>query len=207
MNKLNKFLSLPLLGFLAFAMASTVSAAPEVGKTAPDFNVLNINGDTVTLSELQGKTVVLEWTNHECPFVLKHYESGNMQALQKEAVNDGVVWVSVISSGEGKQGYVNAEKANALSVERGASPTHILLDPAGDLGHLYSAKTTPHMFVIAADGKLAYMGGIDSIASADKADIATADNYVRAALGEMKSGKAVSTPSTRPYGCSVKYKS
>jgi len=207
MNKLIKLLSLPLLGFIALSAASVTNALPEAGQPAPDFEVVDTNGETVSLSQLKGKTVVLEWTNHECPFVVKHYGSGNMQTLQKEAVADNVVWVSVISSGEGKQGYVDAAKANQLSSERDASPSHILLDPTGELGHLYAAKTTPHMFVINAQGQLAYMGGIDSKASADPADIASATNYVRSALTEIKGGKPVTTSTSRPYGCSVKYKS
>ena len=207
MNKLIKLLSLPILGFIALSAANIANALPEAGQPAPDFEVVDTNGDTVSLSELKGKTVVLEWTNHQCPFVVKHYGSGNMQTLQKEAVSDDVVWVSVISSGEGKQGYVDAEKANQLSAERDASPSHILLDPTGELGHLYAAKTTPHMFVINAEGNVAYMGGIDSIPTADSADIPNATNYVRTALGEIKDGKPVSTSASRPYGCSVKYKS
>jgi len=130
-----------------------------------------------------------------------------MQALQKEAVADDVVWVSVISSAEGNQGHVDAETADGLTAERDAAPTHVLLDPSGDLGRLYEARTTPHMFVIDAEGQLAYMGGIDDIPSADQADIDGAENYVRTALTELKNGQAVSTSTTRPYGCSVKYDS
>jgi len=207
MNKLTKYLAAPLVGLTALVMLNIANASPVVGQAAPDFTLLDTNGKSVALSELKGKTVVMEWTNHQCPFVAKHYDSGNMQALQKEAVNDGVVWVSVISSGEGKQGHVNANKANALNVERDAVPSHVLLDSTGSLGHQYEAKTTPHMFVIDAQGKVAYMGGIDDIPSANPADIDGATNFVRAALGEIKQGKPVSTSASRPYGCSVKYAS
>ena len=204
MNAMTKLLSISAGVLMA---ANLAFAAPEVGKTAPDFDLVDTQGNTVALSSLQGKTVVMEWTNHQCPFVKKHYESGNMQALQKEATADDVVWVSVISSAQGNQGHVDAEQADALTAERDASPTHVLLDESGDLGRLYEARTTPHMFVINAEGQVAYMGGIDSIPSADKADIDGAENYVRTALGEIKSGQAVTTATTRPYGCSVKYDS
>jgi len=204
MNAMTKLLSISAGVLMA---ANLAFAAPEVGKTAPDFDLVDTQGNTVALSSLQGKTVVMEWTNHQCPFVKKHYESGNMQALQKEATADDVVWVSVISSAQGNQGHVDAEQADALTAERDASPTHVLLDASGDLGRLYEARTTPHMFVINAEGQVAYMGGIDSIPSADKADIDGAENYVRTALGEIKSGQAVTTATTRPYGCSVKYDS
>ena len=204
MNAMTKLLSISAGVLMA---ANLAFAAPEVGKTAPDFDLVDTQGNTVALSSLQGKTVVMEWTNHQCPFVKKHYESGNMQALQKEATADDVVWVSVISSAQGNQGHVDADQADALTAERDASPTHVLLDASGDLGRLYEARTTPHMFVINAEGQVAYMGGIDSIPSADKADIDGAENYVRTALGEIKSGQAVTTATTRPYGCSVKYDS
>lgn len=205
MKTMMKLMSVSAVSML---MAANVAfAKPEVGQAAPAFDLLDTYGNEVSLASLQGKTVVLEWTNHDCPFVRKHYESDNMQALQKEAVADDVVWMSVISSGEGKQGYVSPEQANALTAERGASPTHVLLDPNGDLGQLYEAKTTPHMFVINAEGKVAYMGGIDDIPSANKADVDGAENYVRTALSELNAGQAVSTSTTRAYGCSVKYKS
>jgi len=207
MNKLIKFFSLPILSFITVVMAGAVNASPEIGAPAPDFSVVDTNGDSVSLSELKGKTVVLEWTNHGCPYVVKHYDSGNMQALQEEAAADEVVWVSVISSAKGKQGYVDADTANQLSSDRNASPSHVLLDSTGEIGHLYAARTTPHMFVIDANGNLAYKGGIDSVPTADPADIDGATNYVRAALTEIKDGKAVSTPTSRPYGCSVKYSS
>ena len=207
MNKAIKNLSLSVVSATALLVSSLSFAAPTVGQAAPDFEVLDTQGNSVSLSSLSGKTVVMEWTNHDCPYVRKHYESGNMQALQKSATSDEVVWVSVVSSGEGKQGYVNAEQANELTDQRGAAPTHVVLDPSGELGRTYAAKTTPHMFVINPVGELVYMGGIDSIPSADKADIDGATNYVSAALSDLKSNQAVSTPTSRPYGCSVKYSS
>ena len=149
----------------------------------------------------------MEWTNHQCPYVAKHYGSGNMQGLQGEAANDDIVWVSLISSAEGKQGYVDAEQANQLTSDRNAAPSHVVLDPSGDIGRLYKARTTPHMFVINTEGTLAYMGGIDDKPTADKADIKIANNYVRAALNEIKQGKAISTPTSRPYGCCLLYTS
>ncbi len=149
--------------------------------------------------------MVLEWTNHECPFVRKHYGSGNMQAQQKELTGKGAVWLSIVSSAPGKQGYVDAGKAAELTKSRGAAPTAVLLDPTGEVGRKYDARTTPHMFIVAPDGRLIYMGGIDSIASSDQDDIAVATPYVKVALGEALAGKPVSKPSTKPYGCSVKY--
>jgi len=135
----------------------------------------------------------------------KHYGAGNMQAQQKEAAANGVVWLSIVSSAPGKQGHVSAGEANRLTAERGASPTAVVLDPEGRIGQLYGAKTTPHMYVIDAQGKLVYAGGIDSIASTDATDIAPATQYVRAALAEVLAGKPVSVPVSQPYGCSVKY--
>jgi peroxiredoxin len=178
----------------------------RVGEAAPDFTAVDSNGKTHRLSDFKGKTVVLEWTNHECPFVRKHYESNNMQKLQKAATSDGVVWLSVVSSAPGQQGNVDGQKANDLTKSRNAAPTAVLLDAEGTIGRTYSARTTPHIFVIAPDGKLAYAGAIDSIPSANKADISKADNYVTAALNAVKNGQPVSNPTTQPYGCSVKYK-
>lgn len=178
----------------------------RVGEPAPNFTAVDSNGKTHNLSDFKGKTVVLEWTNHECPFVRKHYESGNMQKLQKAATGDGVVWLSVISSAPGQQGNVDGNKANELTKSRNASPTAVLIDSEGTIGRTYSARTTPHMYVIAPDGKLAYMGAIDSISSSNKADVSKAENYVTDALKAVKNGQPVSKPVTQPYGCSVKYK-
>lgn len=196
---------LPALSLALFSCVAVASAAPKVGEPAPVFSAADSNGKTVQLSDFKGKYVVLEWTNDHCPFVKKHYGSGNMQATQKDAVAQGAVWLSVISSRPGAQGHVDGKRANALTTERGAAPTHVLLDEKGDLGRLYEAKTTPHLFLLDKDGKLIYAGAIDSVASADPADIKGASNYVKVALAEAVAGKPVSTPASKPYGCSIKY--
>jgi peroxiredoxin len=180
-------------------------AAVGVGKPAPDFTGVDSNGQSHRLSDFKGKTVVLEWTNHDCPFVVKHYSTGNMQALQREATGDGIVWLSIISSAPGKQGHVSPEQANELTASRKAAPSAVILDTSGDIGRLYGAKTTPHMYVIDGSGTLVYMGGIDDRPSSRKSDIEGANNYVRTALNELAAGKPVTDASTRPYGCSVKY--
>jgi peroxiredoxin len=184
-----------------------VDAKPEIGKPAPDFAVTDSTGQTRKLSDFKGKTVVLEWTNHDCPYVVKHYGAGNMQALQKEAGKQGVVWLSVISSAKGEQGFVSGSQAEALTKDRGASPTAVLLDEDGKMGRAYDARTTPHMFVIDKNGNLAYMGGIDDKATTSSSDIAGAQNYVQAALKNVSAGQKVENAVTRPYGCSIKYKS
>ncbi len=186
-------------------MTATAHAAPQVGKPAPDFSATDSNGKSVKLSDFRGKTVVLEWTNDGCPYVKKHYGAGNMQSLQKEAAAKGIVWLTIISSAQGMQGYVDGAGANELTKSRGAAPAAVLLDPAGAIGHLYDARTTPHMFIVNADGALVYMGGIDDKATTNPADIASAKNYVRVALDEMAAGQPVAEAVTRPYGCSVKY--
>jgi hypothetical protein len=188
-------------------MTASAYAAPEIGKPAPDFSAVDSNGKSVKLSDYRGKVVVLEWTNDGCPFVQKHYNSGNMQSLQKDETSKGIVWLSIISSAPGQQGYVSGSEANDLTKTRGAAPSAVLLDPEGKVGHLYDAKTTPHMFIINADGTLAYMGGIDDKPTANPADIKTAKNFVRAALDNVLAGKPVEQAITRPYGCSVKYSS
>ena len=180
-------------------------AQANVGAQAPAFTAADTNGRTVSLADLKGKTVVLEWTNHQCPYVGKHYRGNNMQALQKKWTAQNVVWLSVISSAPGTEGYVSAEQANKLTVERGAAPTAILLDPKGTVGHAYGARTTPHMYIIAGDGKLLYAGGIDDKQSAALDDLKSAKNFVDAALTEVTAGKPVSITTARPYGCSVKY--
>jgi alkyl hydroperoxide reductase subunit AhpC len=185
--------------------ATAASAAPEVGKTAPDFSATDIDGKPVKLSELRGKTVVLEWTNNECPYVVKHYGSGNMQALQRDATKDGVVWITLISSPKGQQGHVSPVEAAELTSSRNAAPSQIVLDETSKVARLYEAKTTPHMFVINPEGKLVFMGGIDDKPTTRTSDIATAKNYVRAALNAVKAGQPVATPVARPYGCSIKY--
>ena len=180
-------------------------AAAQVGRPAPAFSVVDSDGKTRTLQEFQGKLVVIEWTNHECPFVRKHYGAGNMQSLQREATAAGVVWLSVISSAPGQQGHVPGAEANKLTASRNAAPTAVLLDPQGVMGRAYGAQTTPHLYIVAADGRLLYTGGIDSIASANPADIEKATPVFRNALHEAQAGKPISTAVTRPYGCNVKY--
>jgi peroxiredoxin len=187
------------------ACAVLIEAAPKIGTPAPDFTAVDSRGVKHSLGDYRGKIVILEWTNHQCPFVGKHYNTGNMQALQQYATDAGVTWLSVISSAPGTQGYVSGTEAEALTAKRQATPTAVLLDPEGVVGRLYAARTTPHMYIIDAAGTLVYMGGIDDKPSTQYADVKTATNYVRVALDEVRSAKAVSTPVTRPYGCSVKY--
>ena len=184
---------------------SILALAVRVGEPAPNFTATDSNGKAHTLSSYRGKFVVLEWHNQGCPYTKKHYDSGNMERLQKEWTQKGVVWFTVISSAPGTQGYVTAQQENEYMQRMGAAPTAALLDPTGDLGHLYDAKTTPHMFIISPAGVLIYDGAIDDRPTPDEADIATSRNYVSLALGEAMSGKPVSTPTSRPYGCSVKY--
>lgn len=191
----------------ALATPLLTLASASVDAPAPAFTAITADGNTVSLADFKGKTVVLEWTNHDCPFVKKHYVSGNMQAHQKEATAQGVVWLQVISSAPGQQGHVDGATAKKLNADRGAAPTATLLDPKGELGKLYGAQTTPHMYVIRGDGTLAYKGGIDSIPSAKVDDIARAEPYVKLALADVAAGKKVQKASTRPYGCSIKYAS
>jgi peroxiredoxin len=180
--------------------------AVKIGDPAPDFKLTDTDGKARTLKDFKGKYVVLEWTNKDCPFVKKHYNSQNMQNLQNEYTGKGVVWLSIISSKKGKQGFVSAKEANAKMKEQWkAAPTAILLDPKGKVGRLYDAKTTPDMFVINPAGLLIYSGAIDDHATTDPADLAAAKNYVRAALDADMAGKPVQDPLTKPYGCSVKY--
>jgi len=182
-----------------------LAAKPESGRPAPAFSVADTTGKVWTLADVTGKGLILEWTNHDCPYVRKHYGSGNMQALQKEARDAGYQWLSVISSAPGKQGHVTPAQADELTVSRGASPTAVLLDEDGTMGRAYGAQTTPHLFVIDGSGTLVYMGGIDDRATTDPADVDGAKNYVRRAMADLAEGKPVSHPVTRPYGCSVKY--
>ncbi|MAN80109.1 MAG: thioredoxin family protein [Rhodospirillaceae bacterium] len=196
---------LSVLGAVALAAPSPAQADPVVGSPAPGFTGTDTKGQKVSLADYLGKTVILEWTNHDCPFVVKHYSSGNMQMTQKKAVEDGVVWLSVISSAPGEQGHVSGAEADALTQSRNASPSAVLLDPTGEIGRLYNARTTPHMFIIDTKGLLTYHGAIDSIKSTAVTDIPKAQNYVLNALAQMKAGQPVKPHGTRPYGCSVKY--
>src|SRR5271154_4163333 len=193
-----------LAAALSIAFASSVRAA-QVGSPAPDFHGTDSSGKTQSLDEYRGKFVVLEWHNHDCPYTIKHYESGNMQSLQKAWTGKGVVWFTVISSAPGEQGYMTASQENAYVKKVGADPTAVLLDPQGKIGHLYSAKTTPQMVIIDPAGKVIYDGAIDDRPTPDPEDIKGAKNYVNEALGSAMAGKPVPTPYTRPYGCSVKY--
>jgi peroxiredoxin len=193
------------LPVLALALNLSAFAAVEPGETAPDFTLKDSKGNSQKLSSFSGKFVVLEWMNPECPFVKKHYSTGNMQSLQKEYTGKGIVWLSIISSAPGKQGYCTGPQAEANTKDQKAFPTAVLLDPSGEVGQLYGAKTTPHMFVINPEGKLIYMGAIDSIRSANSSDCAKADNYVRQTLNAALAGKPVPNPETKSYGCSVKY--
>jgi peroxiredoxin len=190
---------------LALASALPVAADAVVGQPAPAFTVADSSGKTRSLADFAGKVVVLEWWNPECPFVGKHYGSGNMQKLQKEWTARGVVWLTVSSSAPGKQGYVDGARADALMKEKGGAATAVLLDHEGEVGRAYGAKTTPHMFIVDAKGKVAYAGGIDDKPSTDRADVASARNHVSAALAEVLAGKPVAIPSSPPYGCGVKY--
>jgi peroxiredoxin len=182
-------------------------AAANVDQAAPTFTATTADGKTVDLASLRGKTVVLEWTNHDCPYVKKHYDSGNIPDQQKEAAAKGIVWLQVISSAPGTQGHVDGATAASLNSKRGAAPAATLIDASGAIGKAYGAQTTPHMYVITPDGQLAYKGGIDSIATAKKDDIAKADPYVKLALADLAAGRKVAQANTRPYGCSIKYAS
>jgi hypothetical protein len=186
-------------------LAPAALAAPVVGQPAPGFNLPDVNGKSVALSDFRGKTVVLEWHNPSCPYVKKHYDSGNMQKAQAAAAQDGVVWLTINSGAPGKQGHMSPAEAKAVLARSGAGPSAYLLDPGGEVGKAYGAKTTPHMYVLNASGALVYAGGIDDKPTPNPADIAGARNHVLAALSELKAGKPVSVATSRPYGCAVKY--
>jgi peroxiredoxin len=179
--------------------------AARVGEPAPEFTATDSNGQVHKLSDYKGRFVVLEWSNRGCPYTQKQYDSGNMEKLQRTWTAQGVVWLTVVSSAPGKQGYVTGPEENAYLKQVNAAPTAVLLDPTGALGHLYDAKTTPHMFIINPQGVLIYNGAIDDRPTTDVADVNGAKNYVSTALEEATSGKPVSVPTSRPYGCSVKY--
>ncbi len=180
-------------------------AAVTVGETTPNFELTNENGKKVSLNQFKGKHVVLEWFNKDCPFVVKHYGSSNMQKLQKKYTGKDVVWLSIVSSAPEKQGHITPTEAMTMKKEGKNHATHILLDPSGEVGKKYGAKTTPHMFIITPDGKLAYQGAIDSIPSTNQDDISKAKNFVASNLDNLMNGKSVTVAQTKPYGCSVKY--
>jgi peroxiredoxin len=192
------------LGLATMLVTPPAEAVPS-GAAAPAFSVADATGRTRTLSEFSGKIVVLEWSNDKCPYVKKHYDGGAMQTLQREAAGQGVVWLTVVSSAPGKQGHVTGAQAQALTTSRNAAPAAVLLDPTGAMGRAYGARTTPHMYVIGADGKLAYQGGIDDRNSTDAASLMGARNYVREALMSMRAGRAPEVAAAAPYGCSIKY--
>lgn len=202
-----------IIPFTALVAAATVvgfttgqgAASPEVGAPAPTFTAVDSNGKAVDLNSFKGKFVVLEWFNHQCPFVVKHYAPDSMQQTQRDLTQKGVVWLTIISSAEGKQGYLDAAAANDRKAQWKMASTAIVLDPSGAVGRLYGARTTPHMFLIDPKGTLVYKGAIDDKPSADSADIASSKNLIRQAYAEASTGRAVSQSASTPYGCSVKY--
>ena len=193
--------------FLFFFNISFASVSTDL--SAPSFELVDSYGENISLSNFKGNTVVLEWTNHDCPYVAKHYATGNMQNTQKQAKEEGVVWLTIISSAPGTQGYVLPDKANELTSTRNAEPNHVLFDPEGGVGKMYGAKTTPHMYVIDKKGVLRYQGAIDDAGRRSfwTKNLLEADNYVKNALSDLQNKQEVSTKVSKPYGCSVKYKS
>jgi peroxiredoxin len=204
--------SLTVCSMLAVALIVTVPGAtaqvggPEIGQSAPDFTLADTYGTSHTLTDYRGEWVVLEWLNYECPFVRKHYDSGNMQGLQQKYGDKGVEWMAIVSSAPGKQGYHEPDEMNRLSEENGTKVLAVLLDPEGEVGRMYGAQTTPQMVVISPEGVLLYNGAIDDKPSARASSLEGAHNYLAAALDEAMSGNEVSVPTSKPYGCSVKYK-
>ena len=199
--------SMILAAAASIAIASPLTAAQRTGAMAQDFKFTDVNGKTVQLSQYRGKTVVLEWHNPGCPFVSKHYNSGNMQMTQKAARQQGAVWLTINSGAKGKQGHMSGAEAKALIAKQNVQSSNYLFDTRGVVGKAYGAKTTPHMYIIDDAGILVYQGGIDDKPTADPADIKDSRNHVLAALGEIKAGNKVSVAQSRPYGCSVKYSS
>lgn len=192
-------------GMLAVFAVPTFAAKAKIGEMAPDFTLTDIEGNTHQLSDFKGKTVVLEWVNPDCPFVKKHYMSGNLPTLQSNATADDTVWLTINSGSPGAQGDYDEAAAKAWMKKAGAAPTAYMRDRDGDVGRLYGAKTTPHMYVINPEGDLVYNGAIDSIPSANQGDLGKAENYVTAALTAVKSGDLPERSATQPYGCNVKY--
>lgn len=184
---------------------SAFASPIEIGKSAPFFKAMTLSGEEIDLRQFQGKTVVLEWSNFECPFVRKHYDSQNMQRLQQKYIGDELVWITIFSSAKDKQGYYTERELKTRLAQEGNRATYIIRDPDGRIGRLYDAKTTPHMYVINRVGDLAYMGAIDSIRSVRPSDIPNSTNYVKEALDAILNGKPVKVATTKPYGCSVKY--
>ncbi len=202
---MKKLYLLTIVAALVLSCNKIQMASVSAGTEAPDFTLPDTNGQKRSLSDFKDQYVILEWTNHQCPFVRKHYDSGNMQNLQKFSLEKDVVWLTILSSAPGLQGYVSAEKAESLMKVSGAKVTAYLFDSDGKLGKLYGARATPHMFVINPEGKVIYQGAIDNIRSADQTDIPSAQNYVRLALANAFAGKSIETADTQAYGCSIKY--
>lgn len=190
---------------LALFIALPAFAEVKIGEPAPEFTAKDTHGKLQTIGQYKGRILVLEWTNNGCPFVKKHYGKDNMQMTQRFARVNDVAWLTIISSAPGRQGNVTAAEANKIAHDQDALPDAIILDETGVIGHAYGAKTTPHMFVIDSEGKIAYQGAIDSIPSGEWGDVEKATNYVKQAIEELMAGKPVSVPITQPYGCSVKY--
>ena len=195
--------------FLIFYFSQFLSSYVENEDSAPEFKLSDSYGNEISLSSFIGKKVVLEWTNHGCPYVAKHYETGNMQSTQEFAKEEEIIWLSIISSAPGTQGYVSSDEANALTITRKASPSHVLFDPTGKVGRIYDAKTTPHMYIINEEGLMKYQGAIDDAGGRGfmNRDLLKAKNYVKESLQQMGTGQEISSPVTKPYGCSVKYAS
>jgi peroxiredoxin len=205
--KMRMMTLVPTITIAALAIATPLGAAQKNGALAQDFRLTDMYGKIVQLSKFRGETVVLEWNNPGCPFVSKHYRSGNMQATQAAARKQGVVWLTINSGAKGKQGHMTGPEAQKYAKQQGMKSSKYLLDMKGFVGKAYGARTTPHMYIIDAKGKLVYQGGIDNKPTANPADIKGARNHITAALNEMKAGKAISVSRSRAYGCSVKYAS
>ena len=198
-----------LITLLFLLFINITSASVTTDLSAPNFELVDSHGKNISLSNFEDNTIVLEWTNHDCPYVAKHYATGNMQNTQEQAKEEGVVWLTIISSAPGTQGYVLPDKANELTSTRNAEPNHVLFDPEGGVGKMYGAKTTPHMYVIDKKGVLRYQGAIDDAGGRSfwTKNLLEADNYVKNALSDLQNKQEVSTKVSKPYGCSVKYKS
>lgn len=191
--------------FTLFMAAAAAFASVETGSKAPDFTLTDTKGVSHNLSDFAGKYVILEWTNHQCPFVVKHYKNGDMQALQKEMTEEGAVWLQIVSSAPGKQGHISPSEGETLRTERQMHSTAMLLDENGAVGRAYDARTTPHTYLIDPSGTLIYQGAIDSIKSTRPADVSKATNYLKAAFASVQAGKPIEKATTKAYGCSVKY--
>lgn len=194
-----------LIIFLAGSALPVSAQGVGVGEKAPDFTLTGANGENHTLSDYEGKFVVLEWLNHDCPFVVKHYATGNMQMLQETYAEKGVVWFSIISSAPGRQGYLEPDEAQQITEEKNAKPRAVLLDPEGEVGRAYDARVTPHMYIINPEGEISYMGGIDDKPTANHGDVEGARNFVSEALDLLLEGENVEVTTHQPYGCTVKY--